>query len=118
MVDYLSEIPDPDGSRYNSVHALQVAADPTVAGSYLPLRLFRAICTRGLNKTFTLGPLGYNSMRLCLESVNSRLPEYSRLQQHTLQAIRAESLLLLSRVTRMCPLRWWHSQVNTKSLRP
>ena len=83
MLDYLSEIPDPDGSRYNSVHARQVAANPTVAGPYLPPRFFRAVCTRGLNKTFTLGPLGYNSMRLCLESVNSRLPEYSRLQHAT-----------------------------------
>ena len=61
MVNYLAEIPDSDGGRYNAVHALQLAADPTVAGPYLPVCLFVSICTRGSDTAFTLGPLGYNS---------------------------------------------------------
>ena len=83
MVDYLSEIPDADGSRYNATHSRQIAADPSTAGPFVPLRFFRAICTRGHNKTFTLGPLGYDTLRLCFPSVNSRLPEFLQLVHAT-----------------------------------
>ena len=82
-MDYISEIPDADGGRYNAVYARRRAADPVTAGPFLPLRFFRSVCTRGCNKAFTLGPLGYNSMRVCLDAVNCRLPEYLRLDHAT-----------------------------------
>ena len=71
--EYLCTLPDPYGLEW-------ISLGPHPAGEVTGRpRAFRALTTRGINRYFTRQPLGVNSMRSCLPTVNSRLPDSLKL---------------------------------------
>lgn len=78
----MSRISDPDGSIFLQKDSVAADIDRSHVPSLRP-RLFRVSRVNSGVSVFTTLPLGANSLRKCLPSCNSRLPEFLKLLHPT-----------------------------------